>query len=263
MTTIVQAGPPRGTVTVRRVASAELLKLRATRSMLAASISTAAFVVAVGTFAAVGFVAQDTPGQADPLGGALAGVSPAAYATAALGALTVTGEYATGTIRPTLAAVPRRGLLVAGKSLALAGTVLAIGLLSVFATFLAARAVVSHAGIDLALTAPGVPRALAGSALYLTGVALIAAGFGWLLRSTAGALAAWFAVFVVLPVIGILLPEPIGPAVLPYLPGEAGLAIMQLDPGGQLGPWAGLALFAGYVALILAAATAVLRRRDA
>jgi hypothetical protein len=117
--------------------------------------------------------------------------------------------------------------------------------------------------VSVSLTAPGAARAVIGAALYLTGITLLGAGFGWLLRSTAGALAALFGVLVVLPVIGLLLPRSVGAAVLPYLPDNAGTAIMQLTPGGHLGPWAGLGVFAGYVGLTLVGAAITLRRRDA
>jgi hypothetical protein len=70
-------------------------------------------------------------------------------------------------------------------------------------------------------------------------------------------------VLAVLPAIGLFLPQHVGAAVLPYLPNNAGTALMQLTPGGQLDPWTGLAVFSGYVLLTLAGATVTLRRRDA
>ena len=50
---------------------------------------------------------------------------------------------------------------------------------------------------------------------------------------------------------------------MPYLPDNAGTAVMPLGSGGQLDPWTGLAVFSGYVLLTLAGATVALRRRDA
>ena len=253
-----------GQVTVGRVVASELIKLRTARSMIAALATAGLLVVGAGVFGAVGLVVQEpAPAGADPLGGALTGVDPASYAVATLGVLAVTSEYASGTIKTTLAAVPRRGQLVLGKAMALAAVTLVVMFAAVVATFFIAQAVLSTAGMSLSPAAPGVARVLAGSSLYLTGVTLLAAGLGWLLRSTAGALAALFGVLAVLPVIGLFLPERVAAAVVPYLPGNAGTAVMQLAPGGQLPAWAGLAVFAGYVTLTLAAATAVLRRRDA
>jgi ABC-2 type transport system permease protein len=257
-----------GRVTLARIVSAELVKLRTARSTISAITTAALLVVGVGAFAAVGIVVQDPAltgpdaPTADPLGGSLTGVNPAAYAVAALGVIAVTSEYASGTIRPTLAAVPRRLQLVLGKALALA-VVLPVMLATVLATFFAGQAILSTADISLSLAAPGVARAVLGSAYYLTGITLLGAAFGWLLRSTAGALAALFGVLVVLPVIGLLLPQRLGAAVLPYLPDNAGTAIMQLTPDGRLGPWAGLTVFAGYVLLALAGAAMALQRRDA
>jgi ABC-2 type transport system permease protein len=258
-----------GRVTVARIATSELVKLRTARSMISAITTAALLVVGVGALAAVGLVVQDPAltgadaPTADPLGGSLTGVNAASYAVATLGAIAVTSEYATGTIRPTLAAVPRRAQLVLGKALALVAVTLPVLLATVLTTFFAAQAILSTADISVSLTAPGVARAVVGAALYLSGITLLGAAFGWLLRSTAGALAVLFGVLVVLPVIGLLLPQRFGAAVLPYLPDNAGTAIMQLAPGGQLGPWTGLAVFTGYVLLALTGAAIALRRRDA
>jgi ABC-2 type transport system permease protein len=265
----VRGEPDPGRVTLGRVAAAEFIKLRTARSMVSASITTALLIVGVGAFSAVGLVVQDPPASgadpatADPLGASLTGISPATYAVATLGVLAVTSEYGTGTIKATLAAVPRRAQLVTGKAVALAATTLVTALLAVLATFFAAHAIVSRDGIALSITAAGVPRVLVGSALYLTGIVLLAAGFGWLLRSTAGALAVLFGVLAVLPVVGILLPPDVGAEIMPYLPSNAGTAVMQITPGGQLGPWAGLTVFYGYAVLTLIGATISLRRRDA
>ncbi|HEX8345915.1 MAG TPA: ABC transporter permease subunit [Actinoplanes sp.] len=258
-----------GRVTLGRVVSSEMVKLRTARSMISAITTAALLVVGVGAFAAVGLVVQDPAltgpdaPTADPLGGSLTGVNPAAYAVAALGVIAVTSEYATGTIKPTLAAVPRRAQLVLGKALALTAAVLPLMLAAVLAAFFTAQAILSTTDMSISLTAPGVARAVAGTAVYLTGVTLLGAAFGWLMRSTAGALAALFGVLVVLPVIGLFLPQRVGAAVLPYLPGNAGTAVMQLIPGGQLGPWAGLAVFSAYVVIALLGGAVALRRRDA
>ena len=52
------------------------------------------------------------------------------------------------------------------------------------------------------------------------------------------------------------------PAALPYLPGNAGIAILQVTPG-LLPPWVGLSLYAMYAATALVAGATVLVRRDA
>jgi ABC-2 type transport system permease protein len=89
-------------------------------------------------------------------------VNPAAYAAAALGVIAVTNEYASGTIKPTLAAVPRRARLVLGKALALAAAILPVMLGAVLATFFTAQAILSTGDVSVSLTAPGAARAVVG-----------------------------------------------------------------------------------------------------
>ena len=65
----------------------------------------------------------------------------------------------------------------------------------------------------------------------------------------------------------LFLPSALGlvvPSALPYLPGNAGTAILQVElVPGPLSPWAGLALYAAYAAAALVAGAIVLVRRDA
>ena len=60
-----------------------------------------------------------------------------------------------------------------------------------------------------------------------------------------------------------VLPSSWNNAISPYLPSKAGQAILQIgNPAHTLGPWTGLALFAGYAAMSLLAAAVLLKRRD-
>jgi ABC-type transport system involved in multi-copper enzyme maturation permease subunit len=255
-----------GVVTLRRVVQSEWTKLRSLRAPVWLLALTAAGIVVLGTMMAVGTVVAGVnadQSEIDALGGALTGISPVELLVAALGALAVTTEYASGTIRSTLTAVPRRLPVLIGKALVVAGSVFAVALVSVLVAFTAVRGLLGGQGISLPFTAPGVLRALVGAALYLTVIGLLGAGFGWLLRSAVGALAALVGVLYVLPLIGFLLPDGAARVVVPLLPGNAGAAVMQLEPAGMLPPWAGIAVFAGYAVLLLVAAALVLRRRDA
>jgi ABC-type transport system involved in multi-copper enzyme maturation permease subunit len=255
-------------VTTGRVVRAELIKLFTVRSTYYALLATVLSIVGIGAFAAVGIVVGNPPPgpgtTVDPTGGALTGVSLAVYLVAALGVLTVTSEYSTGTIKSTLAAVPKRPTLVVGKLLAVGTATLLVTLAASVTAFFTAKAVLATDGMSISLTGPGVLRAVTGGAFYLTAVASFAGGLAWLLRSTAGSLATLFGILVVLPVAGYLLPARIRDDVLPYLPDSAGLAILQTTPSpAQLPPWTGFGVFVAYTAVTLLAATLVLRRRDA
>jgi ABC-2 type transport system permease protein len=253
-------------VTLRRVIGSELIKLRSLRSSRYALVAIALLVVLLGVFMAVGEVVAEPEANGetvDALGGSLSGVGIAELVAAALGVLVVTGEYASGMIRSTFTAVPRRWLVVAAKALVVAAAVFAAAVAATLLAFTVAQQLLASDGKSISFGGPGVLRALVGAALYLAVVAVLGAGFGWLLRSTAGALMTLFAILYLLPVLEVVLPRTVSDAVMPYLPANAGSAMMQLTPGDLLAPWTGFAVLLGYCALLLGAAALVVQRRDA
>ena len=257
-------------VTLARVTRSEVTKLYSLRSVVVALGIAVLLIIGSGVFAAVGIIVSDAPttptgedATADPLGGSLTGISPAMFAVAAVGVIAVTSEFTSGTIQASFAAVPRRLTVLFGKALALAIVVLPVSVASTLVAFLGAKAVLATEELHITLTEPGVARALVGAGLYLTGVALMAAGFGWLLRNTAGALAVLFGLLVVVPVVGFFLPPAVARVVVPLLPNNAGTAIMQIQAGDMLPPWTGISVFYLYVAVVLALAVLAVRRRDA
>lgn len=130
--------------------------------------------------------------------------------------------------------------------------------------FFAARAVLATSDITVPFTEPGVARAVVGAGVHLTGLAALGTGFGWFLRGTAGALSTMFVVLIVVPTLGLLLPQSIAQKVLPYLPDNTGQAIMATTAtGGQLGPWTGPVVFVAWILLTLAAAALWVRHHDA
>jgi ABC-2 type transport system permease protein len=257
-----------GRVTVRRIVAAELVKLRSVRSVVYALAGGALSLVAGGVGAAVGYVvtagqsAAGDPG-ADPLGGTLTGVTFAAYILAAVGVLAVTGEYSGGTIRATLAAVPKRAHLVLAKATAVAAVVFTVASGAMVVTFLAARQILAGSDFAISWTAPGVPRVLIGAAAYLTVAALLGLGFGLLLRSTAGAVAAIVGVLTLPQLFALILPGSVADRVVPLMPDPAGQAVLNLTQNAGLAPWTGFAVFVGYAAVTLAGATLLFRHRDA
>lgn len=257
-------------VTLGRVTRSEVTKLYSLRSVVVALAITVLLIIGSGVFAAVGIIVSDAPttptggdATADPLGGSLTGISPAMFAVATIGVIAVTSEFTSGTIQASFAAVPRRLALLFGKALALALVVLPVTATSSLVAFLGAKAVLATEQVHITLTEPDVARTLAGAGLYLTGVALMGAGFGWLLRNTAGALAVLLGLLVVVPVVGFFLPPAVARVVVPLLPNNAGTAILQLTPGDMLPPWTGISVFYLYAAIVLALAAIAVRRRDA
>ena len=254
-------------MTLAGVFRSELIKLRSVVSTTASLLIAAIATIGIPAIAAIAVLAQssvdgDMSGANDPTGGSLSGIGAAVFAALTLGVLTVSNEYSTGTVRSSLAAVPKRSLLVWGKALALLSIILPVGVASALTAFAVAHLILSAGGQSISLTEPGVARAVIGAGLYLGVAAVLASGLAWMLRSTAGSLAVVVGVLFFLPTVGLLLPARVAGQVVPFLPNNAGTAIMQITTSGQPGPWLGIAVFAGYAAITLAAAGYVVNRRD-
>ncbi|MFD0905265.1 ABC transporter permease subunit [Actinomadura sediminis] len=182
----------------------------------------------------------------------------------ALGVLVITAEYSTGMIRTALTSVPRRAHYLAAKTLVLALVVLAVGVAVTFASFFVAQPILAAKDLDGSIGDPGVLRAVAGGGLWLALIAIMALALGTLLRHTAGSVVLVFVLLFVLGIAGGFLPGSWGENVNKFLPSNAGAAILApAQQPGQLAPWSGLAVFAIYTAVLLAAALVLFERRDA
>jgi hypothetical protein len=199
----------------------------------------------------------------DPLQTGLAGVDFGLFGIGVLGVLMITGEYTTGMIRSTFAAVPKRLPVLWAKVGVYAGVALAVAGVSTVVGFFASQAFLSSHHIQIAFSHSGVPGAVLGSALYLTLAGLFGLGLGAILRNTAAGISAFAGIMFVLPQLVGLLPASTANAIHPYLPSEAGGAIMRIGHHAHtLSPWVGLAVFAGYATLAIAVAAVLLVRRD-
>jgi ABC-2 type transport system permease protein len=263
-----------GRVTQARVALSEWTKIRTLRStrysLLAGVVMTIAFAVIPALVNASRWSGMSTAEKArfNPLETSLIGVTIAQLAIGVFGVLVISGEYSTGMIRSTLAAVPSRLPVLWGKAGVFSAVTLLLALPSTLIAFFAAQAILkghSFNGHDIALSFsdPGVARAVIGGALYLTLVGVFGLGLGAILRNTAAGISAFAAIFFVLPTLLNILPSSWGNAISPYLPSDAGRAIMQTgNPAHTLAPWTGLGVLAVYTAITIAIAAILLRRRD-
>jgi len=244
---------------------AEFTKVRTVASTGWTMLAAVATLVGFGVLYAMVLVTRPRTGGAsfDGAAAALAGVQLAQIAVGVLGALVITGEYRTGSIRTTFAAVPRRTRVLVAKAAVVAAVTFGVSLPAAFAAFLAGQRILARQHLDVSLGQPGVLRAVVGGALYLTVVALLGLGLGVLLRNTAGAIAALFGLLFGASMIAGLLPAGVADHVARYLPAPAGLAVTfdGRDPS-SLPPWAGLAVFALYTAAVLALGAWRLRRAD-
>jgi hypothetical protein len=257
-----------GRVTQFRVFVSEATKLRSVRSTKWALL--AAFVFTIG-LPAIGatVVAHHWPhasahDRADfhPLELSFVGVQLAQLAIGVLGVLVITGEYSTGMIRASMTAVPRRLPILWGKAVVYGLVTLALAIPAVLIGFFVSQAILSRRHIEIVFTAAGVPRAVFGAALYLTVIGLFGLGLGAIVRNTAGGIATFAGLMFVLPPLMNVLPTSWNAAASPYVPLQAGEAVMALHRGNQLGPWTGFGVLCTYVAASLVIAAVLLRRRD-
>lgn len=261
--------PAPGRLTQTRVLRSEWTKLYSLRSTRYSLLATAVLTIGFGLIASAATVSRWASMSAadkatfDPLGTSLLGARFGVLAIGVLGVLLITGEYTTGMIRATMTAVPRRLPVLWGKTAVYAAVALAITIPAVLIAFFAGQAILSGQHIQIAFSHAGVVRAVLGAAVYLTLVGMFAMGLGAILRNTAAGIASFAGImFVVPPLIGIL-PASISDSVTPYLPSNAGEAMMTIGHHAHaLSPGAGLAVFAGYVAVVIAVAGVLLVRRD-
>ena len=240
-----------------RVASAlqaEWIKLATVRSTAWSLLLLAGVSTLFTAFAAAGSSTRGGspghPGDNDLVLESLSGIFFGQIAAAVLAVLVITSEYATGMIRTSLAANPRRRTVLAAKA-AVAGTVvLLVGLATSAACFLLGQQLFRRGGFVYENGYPAISladheafRAVALSGAYLGLVALFALGVGAIVRHTAGAITLVLAVLLA-PVIAIgFVPEHLGDYLEKGSLMGAGLALQQtverpdnipLEPGPAL-----------------------------
>jgi ABC-type transport system involved in multi-copper enzyme maturation permease subunit len=218
-------------VSQARVVLSEWTKFRSLRSTVYTLLTAVVLMIGIGAiFSAVTASQYHTFSASQratfqPVMTSLNGVIFAVVAFGVLGVLMMSGEYATGMIRATLAVVPSRLPVLWAKLIVLVGLVLPLSLLAGVAEFFVATALESsRGGSAISLTDPGVLREVIGASLYLAVIAVIGLALGALLRRTAAGLSVFAAVFFVVPIISAYLPHSIS-GFAPYLPSNAGGAI--------------------------------------
>ncbi|MGG7465175.1 ABC transporter permease [Plantibacter sp. YIM 135347] len=235
---------------------AELLKLATVRAVLVTLLAT----VPLGVFFA--FIGKGNLEAGSDLAanaGSLAQIQGSFLLFASLivsiaSVLSIASEHSTGQIGSTLTILPRRGIVVAAKAIALGGVVWVLGFVT---AMLSGLVLMGSAGPlpsnpFLLITASSIGAGFAWAA-----VAIIGLGIGGVLRSAAFGIASAFTLFFIAP----LLLSTMGlQAVLPYLPNVAGVDVItsrMTDASLH-----GAAVLAVWVVVSLVGWGLLLRRRD-
>ncbi|QMU67577.1 ABC transporter permease subunit [Streptacidiphilus sp. P02-A3a] len=262
-------GVQEGKVTQLRVLNSEWIKLRTLRSTPITLLVAVVIMIGLGMLITWGRASHSggPNGHADPINGAELSLGVyllAQLAIGVLGVLIVSGEYSTGMIRASLSAVPKRLPVLWAKTLVYAAVVLVLMTITSLVAFYCGQAILSSYGEAVKISDPGVARVVFGTGLYLTVVGVFGVALGALIRNGAGAIATLVGVVFIVPALSHLLPSSWAPHIVPYLPSNAGGALLTVVPDPtMLAPWTGFGLMVGYAVVLLAVAGVLLKRRDA
>lgn len=259
-----------------RIVRSEWIKFRTLRSTIWTLAITLVVMVGIVTlFSVIGASESNNAGASDG-GGSIAVFSIAAplaqLAVVVLGVLVITGEYSTGMIRSTLAAVPRRIPALWAKGAVLAVSIFVLSTVAVAISLAVMQLILGAKGLAPDLGDSDTVRILVGTPLYLSAIALLAFAIGAILRHSAGALATVLGLLLVIETLFQIPWKPLQ-AISPFLPGTAGSKLLmpqeQIDMlsrgavGAVLGPWEGFGVLLAWVAVLLTVAAVLLKRRNA
>lgn len=264
-----------GRLTFPRVVRSEWIKLRSLRSTFWTLSSVVLLVVGFAALLSFSIpeasvLREQAPGA--PLDGftataATTGLTFAQLVVAVLGVLVIGGEFSTGMIRSSFAAVPRRFPVLAGKALMLFLVSFVVGLVSFAASWAIAVPVLSGKGYKAELFADSTLWSILGASVYLGLVAVFSLGLGTIIKASAGGIAAVVGVLFVLPIIAnivvSLIPDTKWLAdAQHYLMSNAGGGMAGL-PNGSLEPWENVVTVLVWTAVAFIGSSILFQRRDA
>jgi len=243
--------------------AAEWTKARTVRSTWWTLFTTAVLCLGLGALLGSQF-SGSTSRQRGDIGAAQISFYPlllGQIALVAFGVLLTSAEYTTGTIRASLAAVPRRGAFLAAKALVAAGVAGVAAVAVGFGTFFVTQWAISENAASLG--DPEVLRAVLGGCLHLTMMCVFAMGVAVVL-----------ALGILIPLLFLnsqgLASIPAIRSVTQYLPDQAGAAMTRMSSDAMFilgpvdfGPGQAFLIMLAWVATALVGGYVSLRRRDA
>lgn len=242
---------------MRVYVSAELLKLRSTRT-------TVALVAAMVALVLLSSLLTSLLGRPAELGDAqiqrsLLGIGSIASVFSALtGTLLVTSEYRYGTIRPSSLFASRRAVLLAAKLAVGCCSGLVLGIIAEALAFSIGLSVLSERAIPFALSSTGALQLGLGTVASAGLWGVIGVGLGAIIRNQVGAivgLLAW--VFVVENIVFAL-----APSVGRFSPGRAQDALVGMSITHLLAPGEGALVLVAWAAVLALGGLRLSIRRD-
>ncbi|ALE07472.1 ABC transporter [Arthrobacter sp. ERGS1:01] len=184
----------------------------------------------------------------------------------ALAVLLIAGEFSTGMIRSSMAAVPKRLPVFWAKAIVLVVVSYVVTLVASLLTFLVSIPILHSYGITMNFGIDGVVYGIFMGGLYVAGVSLIGLSLGTLLRNNAGAIITLVALFFVVPFATQFLsavPGDFWKYVGQYTPSIAGGRMLEIgDKAAFISPLAGGMIFLAWIVVLTVPAVVALKTRD-
>ena len=270
---LTRPAPATAAAGLRDTLHAEWTKLRTAPGTAGLLVAAVALTVAVSAAAAAATRCPAVGCGQDPAKVSLTGVYLGQVAVAIVAVQAIGGEYSSGMIRTTLAAMPRRITVLAAKAVLVTGLMLVTGTFAILGSLLAGRLILpghgftaAHGFAPLSLADGPVLRAAAGSVLYLALIALLSLGAATAVRDSAVAIGLVLGLLYLFPIVaGVVSDSHVQRHLQQIAPMTAGLDI-QATVGLRnlpLSPWAGLGVLAAWAAGALLIGGLLLRLRDA
>jgi ABC-2 type transport system permease protein len=201
----------------------------------------------------------------DPTANSLIGLLFAQFSVGVLGVLVMSAEYTTGTIRATFSAAPNRTRVFTAKIVVFGVLAFVVAELTSFIAFFLGQFLLSAPATHATLSSPGALRAVFGGGLFVCLLGLIALGLGTIIRHTAGAISAFVAILLVVPIIIHVLPQQISNDLQKFMPDQIASAIVTTNGtvSQAFSPWVGMLVMVIYAVVLLVIGTSMLESRDA
>lgn len=184
---------------------------------------------------------------------------------ASLAVVLIASEWATGMIRSTMVAVPKRIPSLLAKNLIIAAIAFVVGAGAALISYFVAQPFLAPEDIDFAITTDGVLLSIINTGSVLALMAVIAMSIGTLLRNTAGGVVTAIGLLMVLPIIiqlfsGLADWIPDAARFLPSSAGEQMVAISIADDA--LNQWQGALVLGAWAVVLLVVSLVVTKKRD-
>lgn len=191
----------------------------------------------------------------------------ATIAFSVLGVSFAASEYTSGMIRLTLMATPRRGSILAAKTIIVTGATAAAGLVATVVMFLAAQAIYGSYNMPTAsLSEPDAVRLVVGIGALAAVFPVLGVALGIILRSTVAGVTSILALSFVPDFLGGLFPAWWQENIISFLPSQAIRSLTVgtvVDSPRYQEPLVAAVALGAWVAAALVGAYILLKKRDA